>query len=139
MVRFNADARAAYLRVAQSAEAPWSGNCRDLAASVTRLATLAEGGRIGVALVEAKIARLRWLWQRAALADDADAIDLKALLGAEREAALDLFDRLQLQAVQAVVRVCRESRSLSDAGRRLFQASRAQRGTGCASIWGSLG
>ena len=133
VVRFNAEARAAYLRFAQDAEARWSGNFRDLAASVTRLATLADGGRITQPLVEAEIARLRWLWKRTGTMGNASAlgngcgnsdVDLTALLGAEREAALDLFDRLQLEAV---VRVCRQSRSLSDAGRRLFQASRQQR------------
>jgi transcriptional regulatory protein RtcR len=35
-----------------------------------------------------------------------------------------LFDRLQLKSVIAV---CRESRSLADAGRKLFAASRAER------------
>jgi len=127
VVRFNAEARAAYLRFAQSAEALWCGNFRDLSASVTRLATLADGGRIPVALVEAEIARLRWLWNRESPKTDgsgAEDVDLDALLGDERAAALDLFDRLQLEAV---VRVCRDSRSLSDAGRQLFQASRAQR------------
>jgi transcriptional regulatory protein RtcR len=127
VVRFNAEARAAYLRFAQSPEALWSGNFRDLSASVTRLATLADGGRIPVALVEAEIARLRWLWKRAqpALsAGESRAVDLDALLGEARAASLDLFDRLQLEAV---LRVCRKSRSLSDAGRQLFQASRAQR------------
>lgn len=129
-VRFSAEARAAYLRFAQNPDdAPWTGNFRDLAASVTRLATLAEGGRITEPLVQAEIARLRWLWKHAngtpaggAAADGG--IDLVALLGAEAEAALDLFDRLQLQGV---LRVCRGARSLSDAGRRLFQASRLQR------------
>ncbi|MNV47897.1 hypothetical protein D3C71_1397800 [compost metagenome] len=94
---------------------------------MTRLATLADGGRIAVALVEAEIARLRWLWKHegtgASVAAD-DEVDLEALLGEEKFAALDLFDRLQLEAV---VRVCRQSRSLSDAGRRLFQATREQR------------
>jgi len=127
-VRFNAEARAAYLRFAQNpGEAPWSGNFRDLAASVTRLATLAEGGRITEPLVQAEIARLRWLWKHADGGPGGSAdgdIDLAALLGAEAEAALDLFDRLQLQGV---LRVCRGARSLSDAGRRLFQASRLQR------------
>jgi transcriptional regulatory protein RtcR len=51
-------------------------------------------------------------------------IDLDALLGEERARALDLFDRLQLEAV---LRVCRHARSLSDAGRQLFQVSREQR------------
>ena len=37
---------------------------------------------------------------------------------------LDLFDRLQLEAV---LRVCRESHTLSEAGRKLFHATRTQR------------
>ncbi|QFZ83422.1 AAA family ATPase [Variovorax paradoxus] len=127
VVRFNAEARTAYLRFAQSSEALWRGNFRDLSASVTRLATLADGGRIAVALVEAEIARLRWLWKHegtgASVTAD-DEVDLEALLGEEKFAALDLFDRLQLEAV---VRVCRQSRTLSEAGRQLFQASRTQR------------
>ena len=98
---------------------------RPPSASVTRLATLADGGRITVELAEAEIARLRWLWRRAApQPGGSDDVDLAALLGPERAAALDLFDRLQLEAV---VRVCRQSRTLSDAGRRLFHASRTQR------------
>ncbi|MNY65819.1 hypothetical protein D3C86_2031490 [compost metagenome] len=37
---------------------------------------------------------------------------------------MDLFDQLQLAAV---LQMCRQARTLSDAGRLLFQASRAQR------------
>ena len=126
-VRFNAEAKAAYLRFATGPEALWSGNFRDLAASVTRLATLAEAGRIGESLVQAEVARLRWLWQPqgvgAATAPDGEAA-LPALVGAAVWDAMDLFDRLQLQAVAGV---CRRARSLSDAGRVLFQASRTQR------------
>lgn len=123
-VRFNAEAKARYLRFAQSADALWSGNFRDLAASVTRLATLADGGRIGEALVDAEIARLQWLWQRSTPGAPRADVDLDALLGAGAAAALDLFDRLQLEGV---VRVCRQSRTLSEAGRKLFDVSRQQR------------
>lgn len=130
-VRLSVEARTAYLRYAQSPDALWSGNFRDLSASATRLATLADSGRIGLPLVEAEIARLQWLWQPAKDARDglsgaraADAIDLRALLGEETLDAMDLFDQLQLAAV---LRVCRQARTLSDAGRQLFQASRAQR------------
>ena len=122
--RFNAEARALYLRFAQSREALWRGNFRDLAASITRLSTLAEGGRISTALVEAELQRLRWQWQRGPARDSAPAVDLPALLGPQAHAALDLFDRLQLQAV---VQVCRQSGSLSEAGRSLFDVSRQQR------------
>jgi transcriptional regulatory protein RtcR len=124
-VRFNAEAKAMYLKFAQSVEATWNGNFRDLSASVTRLATLAEGGRISTALVEAELQRLRWLWQRGAKGvPSGDRVDLDALLSEEAHAELDLFDRLQLESV---IRICRESRSLSDAGRKLFDQSRTQR------------
>jgi len=124
-VRFNAEAKTKYLRFAQGAGAAWRGNFRDLSASVTRLATLADGGRIGSGLVDAEIARLEWLWDRGPAREASpDAIDLAALIGPEATAALDLFDRLQLEAV---VRVCRASRTLSDAGRRLFDKSRLAR------------
>ncbi len=128
-VRFNAEAKALYLRFAQSTEAAWSGNFRDLGASVTRLATLAESGRITEPLVRAEIERLRWLWQRhdgmrAPAGASAGPSSLQALLGDETLAALDLFDRVQLEAV---VQVCRQARTLSDAGRQLFDVSRTQR------------
>ena len=103
MARFHPEARSAFLRFAQSEEAAWRGNFRDLSSSITRLATLAEGGRITQAQVEAETARL---------------------LGPEKAAALDLFDRLQLAAV---LPVCAQSASLSEAGRRLFAQSRQQR------------
>lgn len=61
---FNREAKARYLAFSRSGEAVWRGNFRDLSASITRLATLAEGGRITTALVEAEIGRLRWLWQQ---------------------------------------------------------------------------
>ncbi len=128
-VRFTAEAKAQYLRFAQSADALWSGNFRDLAASVTRLATLAEGGRISVAQVEAEVQRLRWLWQRAepgaALAPMQGAgAAVAAVLEPQALASLDLFDRLQLESVLGV---CRQARSLSEAGRKLFDQSRTQR------------
>ncbi|PTT43078.1 transcriptional regulator [Acidovorax sp. HMWF018] len=131
-VRFSNEARAAYLRYAQSPEALWNGNFRDLSASVARRVTLADSGRIGLPLVEAEIARLRWLWQpasdaRSGLASATGTVgrdELAALLGAEAVESMDLFDQLQLAAV---LQVCRQSRTLSDAGRLLFQASRTQR------------
>lgn len=123
-VRFSAEAKATFLRFAQSAEAPWHGNFRDLTASVTRLATLAEGGRISAPLVAAEVQRLKWLWHRGEATGASAGGALEDLLGPEALAALDLFDRLQLEAV---IGVCRTSSTLSEAGRRLFQASRQGR------------
>lgn len=57
------------------------------------------------------------------LAPDADGVLLAEVLGARVE-ALDLFDRAQLAAV---IRACRASASLSEAGRRLFAVSLGER------------
>ncbi len=127
-VRFQTEALARYLKFARSPEAVWTGNFRDLAGSVTRLATLAEGGRITTALVTAECDRLRWQWQRGTPPSPghggAGEAALSPWLDAEALQSLDLFDRLQLQAV---LQVCRHSRSLSEAGRALFDVSRTQR------------
>jgi transcriptional regulatory protein RtcR len=126
MVRFNKEARDRYMRFAMSAQARWTGNFRDLSASVMRMATLAEAGRITSALVDAEAQRLARLWQPAGAAPgaaatgDPGALHLDALLG-DAAQQLDRFDALQLHAV---VKVCRGAASLSDAGRILFAVSR---------------
>jgi transcriptional regulatory protein RtcR len=136
-VTFNREARSRYLAFAWSQEARWTGNFRDLNASVTRMATLAHGGRIAVDDVEEELARLRRAWRledanedltaagATPSADSGDAL-LIGLLGRERVAALDRFDRVQLAEV---VRVCRVARSLSEAGRTLFAVSLGRRRT----------
>ncbi|MBB5687856.1 RNA repair transcriptional activator RtcR [Sphingobium boeckii] len=119
-VSFNKEARQRYLAFAISSDARWTGNFRDLAASVTRMATLSPRGRIDVDCVDSEVARLRKLWLHANAVDDG----LASLLSDEALAALDPFDRVQLAET---VRICRASRSLSEAGRSLFAASRARR------------
>jgi len=120
---FNKEARQHYLAFATSADARWPGNFRDLAASVTRMATLSPKGRIDLDCVEAEIKRLRRLWS--GQADDGLGL-LVELLGESAVAEIDPFDRVQLAET---IRVCRASRSLSEAGRTLFSASRARRAT----------
>lgn len=124
-VAFNKEARDRFLRFALSREAVWRGNFRDLNGAVTRLGTLAAGGRISVELVEEEIARLKTWWQppTAESATETGAC-LPQLLTAEQLAEIDLFDRVQLEGV---IKVCREAKSLSDAGRQLFSVSRTQR------------
>lgn len=118
---FNKEARERYLGFATSPNARWPGNFRDLAASITRMATLSAKGRIDLECVEAEIKRLMRLW--AGQADRDDAL-FAGLLGEAALAEIDPFDRIQLAEV---VRVCRASRSLSEAGRQLFAVSRARR------------
>jgi len=122
-VSFNKEARQTYLRFAMSGEAQWQGNFRDLGASVLRMATLADGGRITDELVEQEIKRLQKLWGNR---NEPQAAELSGILTPEQLAELDLFDRMQLQSV---LTVCKQCKSLSEAGRKLFAVSRSQRGS----------
>lgn len=108
-VRFDREARERYLRFADSPQALWRGNFRELGSSVARMATLAEQGRITLALVEEEIVRLQESWH---IATPSAAM------------ALDLFDQRQLETV---LEVCRRSASLSEAGRELFAVSRMKK------------
>lgn len=121
MVRFNREARARFMRFARSPEALWSGNFRDLWASVTRMATLAQSGRINEAIVADEVARLQRLWRPQLVRSGEHAVTLESVLGEQAASRLDLFDALQLEGV---IKVCRQSKSLSDAGRKLFGVSR---------------
>jgi transcriptional regulatory protein RtcR len=118
---FTTAAHHAYLHFALSTQAPWTGNFRDLSASITRLATLADNGRISIELVQAEIARLQWQWEDQATPTYND--QLKNLLG-EQLSNMDKFDRMQLESVIAV---CNQYQSISDAGRELFNHSRIER------------
>jgi sigma54-dependent transcription regulator len=93
---------------------------RELSASITRMATLADGGRITEKLVDDEILRLKANWIE--VHND----DLSDLLSADQLTQIDAFDRLQLQSV---IEVCRRSRSIADAERALFGASRTKRST----------
>lgn len=117
-VTFSREAAQLFLEFATSKKAKWLSNFRDLNAAIIRMATLAPGGRIGVDQAQEEMERLRMSWGASAGA----ASDLCAgALGAKAAGALDLFDRSQLETV---IKVCRESKSLSDAGRALFAETR---------------
>ena len=122
-VGFNADARELFLRFARDPATLWPGNFRDFGSAVRRLCTLAPRGRITRAMVEEEIGSLRRTWRRATA--DADGQLLADVLG-EKADEIDPFDRVQLAEV---IRTCRHSASLSEAGRRLFAVSRSARST----------
>lgn len=125
-VAFNREARERFLAFAVGGDAAWTGNFRDLNAAVTRMATLSAGGRITVETVAEEVDRLRRQWSATAADGSDGGLRDEACVGSVLDDAavgqLDLFDRVQLAEV---IRVCRRSRSLSDAGRTLFAASRA--------------
>ncbi len=125
-VTMSREARARYLDLAVSPEATWPGNFRDLNASVTRMATLAEGGRISTREVADEIEVLTALFApRHAEGGKAGGAGASAkVLGREAARDLDRFDRVQLDDVLAVASA---SASLSEAGRALFSESRKQK------------
>ena len=123
-VSFNKAARADYLAFARSPKAMWRANFRDLNSSITRMATLATGGRITEQIVEEEVARLSRAWSKFDWRGTETGDTLAGVLAPDVFARMDLFDRLQLAEV---LRVCRECRSLAEAGRRLFDQSRAQK------------
>lgn len=118
-ISFNKDARAKYLEFAASA--PWPGNFRDLAASVMRMATLAEGGRILEADVDAETASLVDNWRGEPTKVDG-CISLVSLVMPDAE--LDLPEQAE---AEAIFRVIRETPTMSEAGRVLFAVSREKK------------
>lgn len=121
-VAFNKEGRQAFLGFASGA--PWPGNFRDFHAAIERMATLAGGQRISKKGVEEEVERLRYAWRVAPEAPEANPADLVESVLGEGAQQLDAFDRSQLAAV---LRVCLESESLSEAGRKLFAVSRLKK------------
>jgi transcriptional regulatory protein RtcR len=121
-IQFNREAREAFLAFATSPDARWSGNFRDLNAAITRMATLSPGARITVECVAEELERLRASWHTPR--DEPSTVILEETLGADGLADLDHFDQVQLAEV---LRICRCCRSLAEAGRLLFNASRQRR------------
>jgi transcriptional regulatory protein RtcR len=121
-VAFSKEARGRFLAFAMSDAARWPGNFRDLNAVITRLSTLAPAGRITVDQVHAEVAHLKAIWSKAESATAPGLVDRVMPPGAA--AALDRFDRVQLEDV---LQVCRSAVSLSAAGRALFDQSRERK------------
>ena len=86
------------------------------------MATLAPGGRITTSVVDEEIARLTRIWQPKTTSQNHEL--LAGLLGEDYAENIDMFTETQLSKV---VEVCKESKSLADAGRKLFSVSRQQR------------
>ena len=110
---------------AQSPAAKWSANFRDLNACITRMATLSLGGRITEPVLREEMGRLKAGWSTPPDNGDFETVLAGVLNEAARE-KLDLFDQAQLAFV---IGVCREAATLSEAGRKLFAATRQHRKT----------
>jgi transcriptional regulatory protein RtcR len=117
-------ARRAYLEFAGSYA--WPGNFRDLAASVMRMATLAEHGCIELADVQDETAQLQGSAPAAAASASAGALARCARVLGGRLAQYDVFDLAQLEVVLEAVAA---TRNMAQAGRQLFGVSRTAKET----------
>lgn len=128
LISFNSEARKAYLDYAMSA--PWSGNFRDLGASIERMATLANGGRIDLPLVQRELKRLlanesprkqqgNSPSKLALPAVNEQAPLVTKLLGAVEAGKMPLLKRVELDFV--LQHVC-AANSVTELGRRLMAA-----------------
>lgn len=123
-VSFSSAAKSKYLAFSLSSFAQWKTNFRDLNSSITRMAILSTGGRITEANVDNEIQRLQLDWNGSESDNNSDQKLLKNTLNEAIFEQLDLFDYSQL--AQAI-RVCQQSKSMADAGRKLFNHSRLQK------------
>ena len=122
-IRFNSDAKKKYLQYAMASTTHWAGNFRDLSASLLRMATFADSGRIDVTNAEREIERL--------LQKNESVIQSEVAMSESRhpewlaiKKQIDPFDQVQLAYV---IQVCKSAQSLSEAGRTLFAHSRQQK------------
>ena len=122
-ITFNKEAQKRFLSFALSPEAIWKANFRDLNGAITRMSTLAPGGRITNSIVDEEITRLKKMWKKMWKAPDSDKSYkiLDEIMGEEKSKELDHFEKVQLADA---LKVCRDSRTISDAGKKLFSISR---------------
>lgn len=122
-ITFSKEGASFFLKFATDPEALWSGNFRDLNGAITRMATLAPGGRITLDVAREEVERLRASWMSDSGKETFNKL-LEEILGKRKIRDLDLFDKIQLSGV---IDVCRSSRTISDAGRKLFSVSREKK------------
>lgn len=119
-ITLNSEARKRFLAFALDKSNVWAGNFRDLNAMVIRMATLADGGRITIELVEEEIARYKAANKVKSTSHTEDTIDISELISNDIYNSLDEFELVQLSHV---VKVCKESSSAAAAAKRLFANS----------------
>ena len=121
LTSFNTNARKKYLAFAKSEESIWSSNFRDLNASITRMATLAPGGRIDLKTVNTEIERLNKIWHHKK-ENRTHHLEDNHIIPKD----LDPFDQIQLSYA---VNICKSSNSMAEAGRKLYAFSRKAKST----------
>lgn len=122
-VTFNQEALQGFLDFALSPESIWSANFRDLNGAITRMSTLATGGRITHDIQKEEIKRLKRRWEPQNESNNSLKV-LNKFLSDDEVRNMDSFDKPQLAFV---LETCLRSRTLSEAGRTLFNRSREEK------------
>lgn len=122
-VTFNQEALQGFLDFALSADSLWSSNFRDLNGAITRMSTLAPGGRITTDIQKEETQRLKKRWEPQ-LNTESNYKILNRYLSEEDFDRIDSFDKPQLAFV---LDTCQKSKTLSEAGRKLFNKSREEK------------
>jgi transcriptional regulatory protein RtcR len=112
-----------YLAFAESEEAVWTANFRDLNNSILRMCEMADDGTITEADVKKEIGQLKRKWSTLARknTDDSYTGELGRIIGSQ-----DAVEQVQLKYV---IKVCGESQTMAEAARKLFDKSRCNRKT----------
>ncbi|WP_020406984.1 RNA repair transcriptional activator RtcR family protein [Hahella ganghwensis] len=123
--RIAPDARKRFVEFASRPESLWTGNFRDLIASVRRMTTLSDGGVIRTDDVEREISRLKAIWY-GDVGEWKDSSEKDSLDCLGRD-ILGHMDSIDLHALKLVVDTIRQSSSYAEASRKLFEKSRLRR------------
>ena len=125
-ISFNKEAKDKYLDFALSNNAVWSANFRDLNASMIRMATLSEDGRIKPEDVDDEVNKLTYLWEQD---EDVDShknneVELSSYFS---ETVLDEIDFIEIVQLKEIVKACLKSNTGADAARLLYNKSRLKK------------
>ncbi len=127
LISFSKEARSLFLSLAVSGDAVWSGNFRDLAGAVTRMATLSDGGRITEDTVRGEWARLLSIWQTTS-SERLKNVDMNVIKDVIGD-AVDCIDPFDIPQLAGVIRECKKASTIAEAGRKLFSFSRKNKST----------
>ncbi|MCC7339906.1 MAG: sigma 54-interacting transcriptional regulator [Bryobacterales bacterium] len=118
-LRFRGSAKRKYLEMATAGQSSWESSLEDLHRSISRMAIESPDEGITTDLVKLEFEKLNDEWALQTCEEE-----LLQIVPEEMRYQLDLFQKTQLMEV---IRICMRSRSLSEAGRRLFASSRSRK------------
>jgi transcriptional regulatory protein RtcR len=125
-ISFNKEAREKYIDFSLSEKALWTANFRDLSASINRMSTLSEGGRIKIDEVADEINKLSYLWEQDDNEVSSNEVELEEYL---ESSIIDDLDNIDIVQIKEIIKVCLKCKTGAEAARILFNKSRLKKAT----------